>query len=424
MQDNKQYTPELRFPEFHDDWQVKTLGECFDMLQNNTLSRSELNDKCGDYQNIHYGDVLIKYGSILDLSKEQLPFINDKSVAAKYEKSLLKDGDVIIADTAEDETVGKCTEVINVGDKKIISGLHTIPIRPIINFAKCFIGLYFNSNVWHSQLLRIMQGTKVYSISKSQLKNIFVFIPTLAEQRKIALCLSSLDDLIKSVGDKIELLKQHKKGLMQKLFPKKDCNVPELRFPEFSGDWQEKKLGDVTKVVNRKNKSNRQLPIYSINNKDGFVLQSEQFSDVDSVKRGYDISLYKIVTSNTFAYNPARINVGSIGFSGDIKEGLVSSLYVCFKTTDELDDAFLSCFFDTTMFKWAVDNNVEGGIRSYLFYENFSRIKIKIPSLKEQKRIAFCIASLDEEIKLFEDKHQKLQEHKKGLMQKMFVNKY
>ena len=75
------------------------------------------------------------------------------------------------------------------------------------------------------------------------------------------------------------------------------------------------------------------------------------------------------------------------------------------------------------MFKWAVDNNVEGGIRSYLFYENFSRIKIKIPSLKEQKRIAFCIASLDEEIKLFEDKHQKLQEYKKGLMQKMFVNK-
>ena len=217
---NQNVVPELRFPNFSGDWEVKRLGECFEMLQNNTLSRAELNDKCGDYQNVHYGDVLIKYGSILDLSKERLPYINNKNVAEKYEKSLLKDGDVIIADTAEDETVGKCTEIINVGEKKIISGLHTIPIRPTIDFAKCFIGLYFNSNVWHSQLLRIMQGTKVFSISKSQLKNISVCFPSLAEQRKIADCLSSIDKAIEETENKVRLLEQHKKGLMQKMFVK------------------------------------------------------------------------------------------------------------------------------------------------------------------------------------------------------------
>ena len=215
---NPTIVPELRFPEFSGDWQVKPLGECFVMLQNNTLSRAELNDKCGDYQNVHYGDVLIKYGSILNASKEQLPYINNNNVAEKYDKSLLNDGDVIIADTAEDETVGKCTEIINVGDKKIISGLHTIPIRSIIDFAKCFIGLYFNSNIWHSQLLRIMQGTKVYSISKSQLKNLSVCFPTLSEQRKIAACLSSIDAAIEETENKLQKLQQHKKGLMQRMF--------------------------------------------------------------------------------------------------------------------------------------------------------------------------------------------------------------
>ncbi len=406
MQDNKQYTPELRFPEFHDDWQVKRLGEIAEMFSGGTPSVGN-----SDYYN---GQIpFIRSGEINETKTEL--FISENGLK-KSSAKMVKKGTLLYAlygATSGETALSQIEGAINQAVLAIVPQPNYLPyyICQLLKFKKDYIT---------SNFLQGGQG----NLSSKIVSEIKIPIPVLPEQRKIAACLSSLDDLINAVRDKVDLLKQHKKGLMQKMFPKRDCNVPELRFRDFSEDWQEKRLGDVTKVVNRRNKSNRQLPIYSISNKEGFVLQSEQFSDVDSVKRGYDISLYKIVTSNTFAYNPARINVGSIGFSGDIKEGLVSSLYVCFKTTDELDDAFLSCFFDTTMFKWAVDNNVEGGIRSYLFYENFSRIKIKIPSLKEQKRIAFCIASLDEEIKMFEDKHQKLQEHKKGLMQKMFVNKY
>lgn len=204
----------------------------------------------------------------------------------------------------------------------------------------------------------------------------------------------------------------------------KPSYTPALRFPDFfnDGEWEVKRLGEITEIVNIRNKENRILPIYSINNKTGFVPQSEQFDGVDSNKRGYDTSLYKIVKSNTFAYNPARINVGSIGYSGDIEECLISSLYVCFKTTNDVDDLFLMCYFNTSSFLKSVENSVEGGIRSYLFYENFSKIKIALPPLAEQRRIAACLSALDEMLAATNGKLEQLKAYKKGLMQQLFAN--
>lgn len=265
--------------------------------------------------------------------------------------------------------------------------------------------------------------SKEYKRHFSDLKEKQLLYPkTIGEQRKIADCLFAIDSYISSVNDKIEQLKAHKKSLLQKLFPQNGKTVPEYRFPEFqdSNDWKKKKLGDVTIVVNRRNKSNRSLPIYSISNVDGFVPQSEQFDGLDSRNRGYDISLYKVVGKNTFAYNPARINIGSIGYSGELTEILVSSLYVCFKTTEEIDDRFLMCFLNTSHFNQAVESNVEGGIRSYLFYENFSRINIVYPSLEEQNKIASTIMAIDILISNFTNKKKLLEENKKGLTQKLF----
>lgn len=262
----------------------------------------------------------------------------------------------------------------------------------------------------------------------SDLKEKILSYPTTTiEQQKIADCLLSLDKYIDAAKRKLDILKEHKKGLMQKLFPAKGKTLPELRFPEFqnNGEWQTVSLGEITSVVNRRNKSNRSLPIYSINNATGFIPQSQQFAGMDSEARGYDISAYKIIGKHNFAYNPARINVGSIGYSGELKDILISSLYVCFKTTDNIDDNFLMCFFNSHIFNQAVESNVEGGIRSYLFYENFSRIKMTIPSLYEQKRIASCITSIENMIKKSDEKISLLEIHKKGLQQQLFpkINK-
>ena len=422
---DKKIIPALRFPDFVNDgeWEKDAFENTFLFLPNNTLSRAELNYENGSTKNIHYGDVLIRFGDCLDVQANALPFISDEAIADRLQRSRLQDGDVIFADTAEDETVGKCTEIFNVYSENVVSGLHTIPIRPKKQFAIPYLGFYFNSDSYRKQLLPLMQGVKVMSISKTAIgKTIIAYPNLLSEQSKIGSCLISMDAYISATKEKLELLKTYKKGLLQKLFSAKGKKLPELRFKEFEndGEWEEKKLGEVTKDVNRRNKSNRNLPIYSISNKDGFILQSEQFDGLDSVSRGYDTSLYKIVTSNTFAYNPARINVGSIGHSGNIKESLVSSLYVCFKTTEDVDDSFLMYFFDTSAFQQSVENNVEGGIRSYLFYENFSKIKIMLPTVLEQKKITSCLKAVDEEINAVSDKATELEKQKTGLMQKLF----
>jgi type I restriction enzyme S subunit len=215
------------------------------------------------------------------------------------------------------------------------------------------------------------------------------------------------------------LLEAYKKGVIQKIFKQ------EIRFRDEEGKafakWEVRKLGTLTTKTGKKNKENIKYPVYSINNKEGFLPQSDQFSGMDSNERGYDISMYKIIKENTFAYNPARINVGSIGFSGKLNDIIVSSLYVCFQTTDELDDYYLLQYLDTFDFNKAVLRNAEGGVRVYLFYENFSIIKIPLPSVKEQQRIASFFKKIDKGIEQAIDKIRQAQEYKNGLLQKMFV---
>ncbi len=144
---NGQKIPEIRFEGFTGEWEQRKLGDILISLQNNTLSRADLSNETGVAKNVHYGDVLIKFGEVLDVSKEKLPMISDESVLLKYKASFLKNGDVIVADTAEDTTVGKCSEIAGLDDEIVLSGLHTIPYRPVEKFASGYLGYYLNSVV-------------------------------------------------------------------------------------------------------------------------------------------------------------------------------------------------------------------------------------------------------------------------------------
>ena len=166
-------------------------------LQNNTLSRADLSNEAGVAKNVHYGDVLIKFGEVLDVSKEQLPMISDESILTKYKTSFLQNGDVIIADTAEDTTVGKCSEIVGLNDEVVLSGLHTIPYRPVEKFAPKYLGYYLNSDAYHNQLLPLMQGIKVTSISKSAMQDTDIIYPkSKEEQTEIGNYFDALDHLI------------------------------------------------------------------------------------------------------------------------------------------------------------------------------------------------------------------------------------
>ncbi|MFO3715073.1 restriction endonuclease subunit S [Oribacterium sp. P9] len=216
---NGEKAPKIRFSGFSDDWEQRKFGEVFMSLQNNTLSRAELNDEFGIAQNIHYGDVLIKYDDVLDVSKEPLSYIEKQSIADKFKTSYLQNGDVIIADTAEDETVGKCTEIEGLTDQKVISGLHTMPVRPNRKFAAGFLGFYLNSAAYHDQLKPLMQGIKVTSISKGAMQDTVVKFPLdLKEQEQIGMYFSGLDHLITLHQSKLEKLKMIKKSMLETMF--------------------------------------------------------------------------------------------------------------------------------------------------------------------------------------------------------------
>ena len=211
--------PEIRFSGFTDDWEQRKLKDILVNLQNNTLSRADLLNEAGVAKNVHYGDVLIKFGEVLDVSKEKLPMISDESVLSKYKSSFLQNGDVIVADTAEDSTVGKCSEIDGLLDEVVLSGLHTIPYRPIEKFASGYLGYYLNSSVYHNQLIPLMQGIKVTSISKSAMQDTDIVYPkSVEEQGKIGDYFRSLDRLITLYQRELEKLKNIKKTLLEKMF--------------------------------------------------------------------------------------------------------------------------------------------------------------------------------------------------------------
>ena len=223
----KKKAPIIRIKGFDGDWEQRKLGETLISLQNNTFSRADLSNEKGVAKNVHYGDVLIKFGEVLDVSKEQLPMITDEKVLTKYKASFLQNGDVIVADTAEDITVGKCSEIAGLNDEVVLSGLHTIPYRPVEKFATGYLGYYLNSRAYHNQLIPLMQGIKVTSISKSAMQDTDIVYPkSMKEQAMIGNYFQSIDNLI--------TLHQWK------------CYFYEIiRL----NDWEQRKLGDVADIV-------------------------------------------------------------------------------------------------------------------------------------------------------------------------------
>ena len=190
-------TVQLIHPFYTSSWEQRKFDEVFDCtVPNNTLSRAELSYDEGTVLNVHYGDVLIKYGSVLDVQKDDIPRIPHRC-REDFNGALLQDGDVIIADTAEDETTGKACEIGNLQGSAIVSGLHTMVCRPRNRMALGYLGYYLNSNAYHHQLLPLMQGIKVLSLSRSNIQKTSVSYPiAVKEQQLIAYYFSQLDNLI------------------------------------------------------------------------------------------------------------------------------------------------------------------------------------------------------------------------------------
>ena len=200
---------------------------------------------------------------------------------------------------------------------------------------------------------------------------------------------------------------------------KEKRRVPKLRFPGFTEDWEQRKFSDITYLSGVKNKENKPYESYSISNEFGFIPQDEQFENGGTMKTA-DKSMYYIVSKNSFAYNPARINVGSIGYYDKPDNVIVSSLYEVFKTIEVVDDKFLWHWFKSDQFNRLIDKYQEGGVRLYFYYDKLCKGIIGLPSISEQNKIANLLDYLDKYITLHQRKLDNLKLKKKALLQKLF----
>ncbi len=414
--------PKIRFKGFTKDWEQRKLGEVLISLQNNTLSRADLSNERGIAKNVHYGDVLIKFGDVLDVSREQLPMITDEKILDKYKASFLQNGDVIIADTAEDTTVGKCSEIAGLRDEVVLSGLHTIPYRPVEKFATGYLGYYLNSSAYHDQLIPLMQGIKVTSISKSAMQDTDVVYPkSTEEQAMIGSYFQSLDNIITLHQRKCEQTKKLKKYMLQKMFPQNGEKVPEIRFDGFTYDWEQRKVGELLEERNEQAPMSEDYPLMAFIANQGVTQKGERY-DRSALVNDETGKKYKRTEFGDFIYSSNNLETGSIGLN-KYGNACISPVYSIFKSTgkaelDFLGRRFLRKDFINEMVKWR-QGVVYGQWK--IHETDFMKIEVRIPSVDEQKKIGLYFDSLDNLITLHQRKCDELKKMKKYMLQNMFI---
>lgn len=209
-------TGKKRLPGFSGQWEIKGFNQVFTFGATNTFSRECMCEDSTGVKNIHYGDILVRYGEVLKLSEQEIPSLLS-DIGAKI-TTFVDDGDVVIADTAEDLTAGKVVEVQETHGKKVVAGLHTMLCKPIKGcFAPGWLGYYMNSETYHKQLVPYIAGVKVMSISKGNIVKTHILVPPIEEQTAIVKVFSTTDHEIDLLQRDIEQEKQKKKALMQLL---------------------------------------------------------------------------------------------------------------------------------------------------------------------------------------------------------------
>ena len=397
---NNSNTPRLRFPGFTGEWEEKKLGDSFS-------ERSEKRRE--DLPLLSLGEEGLAYQS--DTARKD----NSNADKSKYLRVAIGD----IAYNTMRMWQGRC---VYANIEGIVSPAYTVckPNEGIDSeFHYYLFKTYRMISIFHQNSQGLVSDTlnlKYQAFAKIK----YLLPPTPAEQEKIASCLKAMDELIALQGQKVEALKERKRGLMQQLFPQPGETTPRLRFPGFTGDWQEKKFNDFTFASGKKNKQNLPYERYSISNEMGFYPQSDQFESGGGYLKDINLSMYIIVSPHSFAYNPARINVGSIGYQNLDKDVIVSSLYEVFKTTSDCDDMFLWHWFHTGAFRKMVLDVQEGGVRQYFYYDKLRECTLNLPAIAEQQKIAECLSALDGLISAESDKLESLRAHKRGLMQQLF----
>ena len=419
MEDTRKYK-QTELGLLPEDWEVAKLGEKFRFISNNTFSRDFLCED-GEIKNIHYGDVLIKYGSTLDVSQSDIPTINSELLPSYQLKCFAEDGDIIIADTAEDETVCKATELWNIGGKRVVAGLHTMWCRPAQNtFAIKFLGYFMNTSLYHNQVLPLIQGIKVSSVSKSAIQGTWLCIPPIEEQRRIASALTSIDNLIDSLDRQIAKKRDIKQGAMQQLLSGKK------RLKGFTEPWVEKKLGDVvtnsTGLTYSPNnvKKYGTLVLRSSNIKNGkLIFEDNVFVEMSIPERA------KVHTNDLLVCvrNGSKALIGKSAVITEDAEGMAFGAFMTILRANGIEQIFLNYYWQTDFVQKQVRDNM-GATINQITNADISDFDIYVPySFTEQQSIASVLTFMDNELSALEAKRKKYEQIKQGMMQQLLTGR-
>ena len=405
-----------------EDWDLILFEDCFSVLSNNTLSRAELNYNGGELQNIHYGDILVKFSAVTDCGAERLPYVNAELVK-KVSKGFLRDGDIVIADTAEDNTVGKATEVVAINGNKVVSGLHTIPCRPKDDkmFVPMWLGYFINHNTYHNQLLPYITGIKVSSISKSAIAGTMIAVPKSDEQMKIVAALSDIDALITNLEKLIAKKKAIKQGAMQELLTGK------RRLPGFGGAWETVRLGDHCAVL--RGGSPRPIQAYLTSSpqganwiKIGDVREGDKYITATAeriieagISRSREVFAGDFILSNSMSFGRPYI----LKINGCIHDGwLVIQNY-----QDSFDQQYLYYVLGSDMVKAQYISMAAGSSVQNLNKEKVGNVMLHKPDVEEQRSIAAILSDMDEEISKYEHQLRKYKGVKQGMMSELLTGR-
>ena len=329
-------------------------------------------------------------------------------------------GDVFFTTSSETpEEVGMSSILLEKRGKTYLNSF-CFGFRPSEKIDSYYLAYMLRSESTRAKIILLAQGISRYNISKNKVMEIAVSLPSLDEQKMIGQYFSQLDNLITLHQRKFEKLTNVKKSMLEKMFPQNGSSYPEIRFKGFTDPWEQRKFSDITFPAGEKNRDNLPLESYSITNEHGFVPQDEKFENGGTMREA-DKRMYYIVSPNSFAYNPARINVGSIGYQNIGKNVIVSSLYEVFKTSEDVDDRLLWHWLKSPDFQKLIMQLQEGGVRLYFYYDKLCMGEVSLPSLEEQRKIGKLFDTLDNLITLHQRELEKLQNIKKSMLEKMFV---
>lgn len=398
----KRNVPKLRFRGFEDEWTKYCFFDCV-TIRNGQVSPLE-RPYC-DMPHIGPGNIEKYTGRLLDYNTAK----EDKQISGKY---LFDEYDIIYGKI--NPQLGK----VVFPQFKGLCSADAYPLKVNRNImVSYFLFMYLQTQRFSKYTISVSMRSGMPKINREELGEFQFKVPSLQEQKKIADFFTLIDRKIEKQSEKVAALKTYKKGIMQKIFSR------EIRFKDENGreypEWEEKRLGDIIELKSVRNSNNNVNFILSVSNSKGFICQDEQFED--RIVASSNVSNYKVVNKDDFAFNPSRINVGSIARLKYFEQGIVSPMYICFRCKSRLKNDFLEFFLDTYHFNAQVKNKLEGSVRQSLSSDSLCSIKINLPCLKEQVKIANFLTIINKKIEKEEKKLEKLKVYKKGLLQKMFV---